>query len=42
MSDKNLAAQFPGITNLLELFAVLEQCWSVVFKSGMEVKFRRI
>ena len=21
-------AQFPGITNLLELFAVLEQCWS--------------
>ena len=21
-------AQFPGITNLLELFAVLEQCWA--------------
>ncbi|HHW94572.1 MAG TPA: hypothetical protein GX736_01395 [Mogibacterium sp.] len=21
-------AQFPGVTNLLELFAVLEQCWS--------------
>lgn len=23
-----LVAQFPGITNLVELFAVLEQCWS--------------
>lgn len=24
----NPVAQFPGVTNLLELFAVLEQCWS--------------